>query len=295
MLVLTTWIAVNGTFQQKPRAAGTYQRVEHWGQLPAGTDWGVMTAVGVDASDNVYAFQRAEPVSKVMVFDAQGKYLKSWGENAFTYPHGLRVLLDGSVWLTDRQSQEIFRYDSNGKLLLTIGKKGVAGNNDSTDTFNGVSDVAMGANGDLFASDGEGANTRVVKMTKDGSYIKSWGTKGSGRGQLSTPHCIAMDSKGRVWVCDRGNKRLQIFDQQGQFVDQVTDVGTPVSIAFAKDDMVYVASGAPEHSVTILGSDRRVLERIEGFDTPHGIAVDSTGAIYVAESAGKAVLKYARR
>jgi sugar lactone lactonase YvrE len=205
------------------------------------------------------------------------------------------VLRDGFVWLTDRQSQQIFRYDPHGRLLLTIGRKDVAGDNDSKDAFNGVSDVAMAADGDLFASDGEGGNNRIVKMTKDGSYLKSWGTRGSGQGQLSTPHCIAIDSKGRVWVCDRGNKRLQIFDQQGQWVGEVKDVGTPVSIAFARDDTAYVASGAPENMVTILGPDRQVLERIEGFDTPHGIAIDSRNAIYVAESFGKAILKYARQ
>ncbi len=293
-LAVTT-IAMGAIGGARVREAGAYQRVDHWGQLPAGTTWGVMTAVGVDASDNVYAFQRDEPSSKVMVFDAQGKYLRTWGENTFTYPHGLRVLRDGSVWLTDRQSQQIFRFDPTGTLLLTIGRKGVAGDNDSKDAFNGVSDVVMAPDGDLFASDGEGGNNRVVKLTKDGAFIKSWGTKGAGQGQLSTPHCIAMDAKGRVWVCDRGNKRMQIFDQEGQYVGQVADVGTPVSIAFGRDDTAYVASGAPENMVTILGPDGRVRERIDGFDTPHGIAVDSTAAIYVAESFGKAILKYARR
>src|SRR5882724_9563732 len=194
-------------------AGATYQLVEHWGELPAGTTWGVMTAVAVDPADNVYAFQRGEPTSKVMVFNAQGKLLRTWGENGFVYPHGIRVLRDGSVWTTDRQAQLISRFDPGGKLLMTIGRNGVAGDNSSKDAFNGVSDVAMAANGDLFASDGEGANTRVVKMSKDGAFITFWGTKGAGQGELSTPHCIAMDSKGRVWVCDRGNKRLQVFDQ----------------------------------------------------------------------------------
>jgi sugar lactone lactonase YvrE len=280
---------------QAAGAAATYTAVEHWGELPAGTTWGVMTAVAVDAADNVYAFQRDEPASKVMVFDRQGKLLRTWGENGFAYPHGIRVLRDGAVWTTDRQAQLITKFDPGGKPLLTVGKKGVAGDNNSMEAFNGVSDVAMAANGDLFVSDGEGGNARVVKISGDGTFIKFWGTKGAEHGQFSTPHCIATDSKGRVWVCDRGNKRLQAFDQNGTYLSEMIGVGTPVSIAFAKDDTLYVAAGAPEHSVTIVSPDGRVLETLTGFDTPHGIAVDSTGAIYVAESFGKAILKYVRK
>jgi peptidylamidoglycolate lyase len=281
---------------QSRAAADTYLPVPHWAELPAGTAWGVMTAVDVDAAGNVYAFQRSEPAAKVMVFDSHGRYSRSWGENTFTYPHGLRVLRDGFIWTTDRQAQQILEFDANGKLLASMGRKGVAGDNSSRDTFNGVSDVVMAANGNLFASDGEGGNTRVVKLGKDGTFITSWGAKGAGPGEFNTPHCIAMDSKGRVWVCDRGNNRLQVFDQDGKYLQQVKDVGTPVSIAFARDDTMFVASGAPEHMVTVIAPDGRVVQKIEGLDTPHGIAVDSTGTtIYVAESMGKAILKYVKR
>src|SRR5438552_1794902 len=121
-------VATAGSIPASARAAtGTYRLVENWAQLPPGTEWGVMTAVGVDAQGNVFAFQRSEPTSKVMVFDARGKYLRTWGEGAFTYPHGLRVLRDGMVWIADRQMQQVLKYDAGGKLLMSLGQKGVAG------------------------------------------------------------------------------------------------------------------------------------------------------------------------
>jgi DNA-binding beta-propeller fold protein YncE len=270
---------------------GTYKLVDNWAQLPSGMKWGVMTAVGVDSKDNVYAFQR-EVATEVLVFDSQGKYLKTWGEGLFEYPHGLRVTADDSVWLTDRKMQQMFKFDLNGTVLMTLGKKDVVGDNDSQDTFNGVSDVVVGANGDLFVSDGEGGSNRVVRFSKDGKYIKSWGTKGSGPGEMSGPHNIAMDSKGHLWVSDRGNKRIQIFDQDGKFIDQMTQFGTPAAIFITKKDIVYVADPVPENRVVIGTTDGNVLQKIEGLDNAHGIAVDSHGTIYVAESFGHNVLKY---
>ena len=276
-------------------ADGTYQRIENWAQLPAGTTWGVMSWVDVDASGNVYAFQRAEPSAKVMVFDAAGRYLRSWGETQFEYPHSLRVLRDGNVWLTDRKLQQVFKYDPAGKLLLTIGQRGVTGDNNSRDLFNGVSDIVMAADGTLFVSDGEGGNTRIVKLSKNGVFIKSWGSKGTAPGQLNGPHCVTLDSHGRVYVCDRSNKRIQVFDQNGTYLAQFTQFGTPASIVIGKDNVMYVAAGEPDNKVTIGTTGGTVVDTIEGLNSPHGMAVAPDGAIYVAQSAGKAVVKFVKR
>ena len=220
--------------------------------------------------------------------------MKTWGEGTFPYAHGMRALRDGFIWTTDRQAQVVLKFDADGKQLFSLGQKGVAGNMDSTDAFNGASDVAMAENGDIFVSDGEGQNTRIVKFSKDGTFMKSWGTKGAGPGQLQTPHAIFIDSRGRVWVGDRGNKRLQIFDQDGKFLDQMTQFGTPASL-FIQGDMLYVAAPAPENRVTIGTTDGKVLETIDGLDAPHGIAVDAGGAIYVAQSGGKAIVKFVKK
>jgi len=287
-------VAIVATAHPFSAAESRYTRVDNWAQLPPGYTWGTMSAVAIDASGNVYGFQRDDPTSKVIVFDAHGKYVKTWGEGSFPYAHGMRALRDGGIWTTDRQAQLVLKFDVNGRQLFALGRKGVAGTMESTDAFNGASDVAMAESGDIFVSDGEGQNTRVVKFSRDGTFIKAWGTKGAGPGQLQTPHAIFIDATRRVWVADRGNKRLQIFDQDGMFLEQMTQFGTPVSL-FIQGTTLYVAAPAPENKVTSGTTDGKVLETIEGLDAPHGIAVDAAGSIYVAQSGGKSIVKFIRR
>jgi DNA-binding beta-propeller fold protein YncE len=281
---------------------GAYQLVESWAQLPSGIQWGVMSAVDIDSHGTIYAFKRSEPGQKpgemssmIMVIDPSGKFLRSWGQNTFMSAHGLRVLRDGFIWITDKTGDQVFKYSPDGELLMTLGKKGVAGDNNSTDTLNGPSDVVMAKNGDIFVADGESTNTRVVKFSKDGKFIKFWGTKGAGPGELNLPHNIAMDSEGRLYVADRSNKRIQVFDQEGKYLDQMTQFGAPAAIFITKDDTLYVAAGAPENRVTIGTKEGKILDRIEGLNAPHWVAVDSSGAVYVAEVAGQALLKFVKK
>jgi peptidylamidoglycolate lyase len=283
------------------RAAGDsyqYQQVENWAQLPADAKWGVMVGVGIDAKGNIYALQKDDEAtktsSKVMVFDSKGKFEKEWGEGEFPGAHSLRVY-DGSVWIADRKLQQVLKLDTDGKVLLSLGQKGVAGDEASENAFNGVSDVAVAKNGDIFVSDGEGGNSRIVKFSKDGKFIKFWGAKGSDPGQFKTPHNIAIDSKGRVWVCDRGNKRLQVFDQDGKFLEQVTQFGTPHVFLISNDDVMYVAANAPENRITIGTTDGKILGTIDGLNDPSDLAIDATGAVYVSETADTIVRKYVKK
>ena len=301
--VILTVVAVAATHHSNVRAGdGSYQVVENWAQLPSGMQWGVMSAVDIDSHGTIYAFKRSEPgqkagemASMIMVIDPSGKFLRSWGQNTFMSAHGLRVLRDGFIWITDKTGDQVFKYSPDGELLMTLGKKGVAGDNNSTDALNGPSDVVMAKNGDIFVSDGESTNTRVVKFSKDGKFIKFWGTKGAGPGELNLPHNIAMDSEGRLYVADRSNKRIQVFDQDGKYLDQMTQFGAPAAIFITKDDTLYVAAGAPENRVTIGTKEGKVLDRIEGLNAPHWVAVDANGAVYVAEVAGQALLKFVKK
>jgi DNA-binding beta-propeller fold protein YncE len=301
--VLIALAAVATIHPSNVRAAdGNYQLVENWAQLPLGMQWGVMSAVDIDSHGTIYAFKRAEPGEKagemssmVMVIDPHGKFLRSWGEHTFLSAHGLRVLRDGFIWITDKTGDQVFKFSPDGELLMTLGKKGVAGDNASTDALNGPSDVVIGKNGDIFVSDGESTNTRVVKFSKDGKFIKFWGTKGSGPGELDLPHNIVMDSEGRLYVADRSNKRIQVFDQEGKYLDQMTQFGAPAGMFMTKDDMLYVVAGAPENRLTIGTKDGKVLDRVEGLNAPHWVAVDSSGAVYVAEVAGQALLKFVKK
>jgi sugar lactone lactonase YvrE len=302
-MVLMAAVVVTTMRPSKVRAADEkYQLVENWAQLPQGMQWGVMSAVDVDSHGTIYAFKRSEPGEKagtmssmIMVIDPHGKFLRSWGEHTFMSAHGLRVLRDGFIWITDKTGDQVFKYSPDGELLMTLGKKGVAGDNDSTDALNGPSDVVIGKNGDIFVSDGESTNTRVVKFSKDGKFIKCWGTKGTGPGEMNVPHNIAMDSEGRLYVADRANKRIQVFDQDGKYLDQMTQFGAPAAIFITKDDMLYVVAGAPENRLSIGTKDGKILDRVEGLNAPHWVAVDSSGAVYVAEVAGQALLKFVKK
>jgi DNA-binding beta-propeller fold protein YncE len=284
-----------GSASQVRSATARYHAVANWATLAPGTTWGVMSWVDVDRQGNIYVFQRSDPSAKVMVFDAGGRYVRSWGEDMFAYPHALRVLRDGHIWTTDRQLQQIFCFDTDGRLLVTIGRRGLKGDDSSRDRFNGVSDVVMADDGTLFVSDGEGGNHRIVQLTREGRFIKSWGSAGDGPGELDGPHCVTLDAQGRVYVCDRANRRIQVFDRQGAFVAEMKQFGTPASIVITDEGLMYVAAGAPENKVTIGTTDGAVLQTIDGLDSPHGIGVGPDGSLYVAQSSGKAVLKYARR
>jgi DNA-binding beta-propeller fold protein YncE len=219
-----------------------YRPVENWAQLPTGIQWGQVIGVQPDAHGNLWVFHRSEP--PILEFDASGKFLKSFGAGMFVQPHGLSIDPEGNIWTTDQQGkdgkgQQAIKFSPDGKVLMTLGKAGVAGI--GPDTFNGPCDVVVAPSGDIFVADGHGGDTnaRVVKFSKDGKYIKEWGKKGSAPGEFDTLHSIAMDSKGRIFVADRGNSRIQIFDQDGKFLDQWKQFGRPSGIYISKKDTLY--------------------------------------------------------
>jgi hypothetical protein len=275
-----------------PGADSRYHLVENWVQFPPGvTKWGAATGVDVDSQDNVYVLNRNDAMP-IMVFDRQGKFLRSWGQGMFKTTHFLRVDSSGFVWVTDRGDMQAFKFSPEGKLLLTLGKKGVKGDNESHDTFNGMADVAIAKNGDIFIADGEGPNTRVAKFSPSGTFLKWWGGKGSAPGQFNEPHSIAIDSKGLLYVGDRGNRRIQIFDQTGKFKAQWTGFGTPWGV-FVKGDRIYVVDGTANNCLLIASrKDGKILDRIDGLVNATAVTVDSAGAIYIAEVNGANVKKF---
>ena len=295
LLSAVALIAIVHTPRARAAAGGRYQLVESWVHFPAGvTHWGMATGVDVDSHDNVYVFNRI-PAFPIMAFDKRGQFLRSWGAGMFTTTHFLRTDRAGNVWVTDRGAHEVFKFSNTGALMMTLGKNGVAGDNTSETTFNGVADVAVAKNGDVFIADGESTNTRVVKFSKDGTFIKWWGGKGAAPGQFDMPHSIALDDKGRVYVADRSNNRIQIFDADGKFLNQWTNFGTPWGVT-VKDDRIYVVDGTAANCLFIANlRDGTLIEKIDGLSNPTAVAVDSTGAIYVGEVNGANVKKFVRR
>jgi DNA-binding beta-propeller fold protein YncE len=183
------------------------------------------------------------------------------------------------------------KFSPKGKLLMTVGKPGVPG--DGPDTFNGPSDVLVAPNGNIFVADGHGGNTnaRIVKLTKEGKFIKAWGKKGSGPGEFDTPHGLAMDAAGRLFVADRGNSRVQVFDQEGKFLEQWRQFGRPSGIFIDKKDMIYVSDSTSTEQINPgfkqgirIGKvkEAKVAEFIPWLEgnTLEAVAADDAGNVY---------------
>ena len=199
---------------------------------------------------------RIKNIDTVFKFDSRGNVVRSFGSGMFIWPHGLLVDREGNVWVTDavgaqgvamaakagvRAGHQVVKFSPDGKVLMTLGEAGVAGSDESH--FMSPSAVAVAANGDIFVADGHdvNGNNRVVKYTRDGKFIKSWGKTGYAPGEFRSLHALAIDARGRVFVADRANNRIQLFDQEGKFLQIWTQFGTPSGIFFDEQDQIYVA------------------------------------------------------
>lgn len=268
------------------QSAGSYRISTTWAQLPPGVEWGKVIAVACDDKDNVWILRRSEP--SVLVLTADGKFVKSWGQGLFAQgAHFIHVDHDGFVWTTDNVDNTVYKFDQNGKLLMTLGKRGVAGDNTSRDLFDGPSSVAVAPNGDFFVTDGY-RNSRMVKFSKDGTFIKViGGVKGNAPGQFDLPHAVVVDAMGRLIVSDRNNKRVQILDQDGRFIEQWPDLNLvrPAGLIAAADGTVYVSDTNPEGATIKVVRNGKVASLIGGLDgLPHFIAMDRSGALYMADA-----------
>lgn len=269
-----------------------YRPVAGWPQLPQKLVLGPVSAVATDAKDRVFVAHRGP--KPVLVFDRDGTFVRSWGDDHIKTPHGLRVDHEGSVWVTDIGNHLVMKFDPEGKLLLSLGTKGRAG--DKPDQFDRPTDVAVTPTGEFYVTDGYG-NARVLKFDRVGMLLKQWGTKGKGEGEFDLPHAVCLDAKGRVYVGDRENNRVQVFDAEGKFLHQWKESGAPYGL-FLAGDRLFVADGRAGW-VRALGPDGKSVGRFgeKGtaagqFQMPHMLCVDSRGDVYVAEVNNKRVQKF---
>jgi peptidylamidoglycolate lyase len=263
-----------------------------WAQLPADLPWNASTTnIAPDGKGNVVVLVRGMPYFRM--FTTDGKFVRSWGEaGSFVEPHSLIYDREGFMWTTDSNGHVVMTFDSTGKVLLTLGKKGMTGDNTSQDLFNRPNAVAVAPNGDIYVSDGY-VNSRVVHFNKDGKFVRIiGGTKGTEPGQLQLPHGVVIDSQGRIIVADSDNKRIAIFDKNGKFVENWPFLSRGGMVITA-DDTLYV-SDVNEGSVTILKNGKR-LETIGGLGRPHGIGLDKDGTIYASDSTNRAVMKITKK
>jgi outer membrane protein assembly factor BamB len=287
--------------------AHRYEVIENWGKLPDGWRYGEVAAVGVDSRDNVYVFSRsAHPMT---VFDRDGNFLRSWGEGLFSRPHGVHIAPDDTLYCTDDGDHTVRRMTTDGKLLLQIGVPGEPAPYMSGDPMNRCTHTALSPQGDIYVADGYG-NARVHKYAPDGKRLFSWGEPGTDPGEFNIVHNICCDEDGWVYIADRENHRIQVFDGKGRFETQWNNMHRPcgLSMTRGRNPIAYIGETGPSMSVNAnspgigprvslwtLQGERiaRVGDASRGhasqFTAPHGVAVDSRGDIYVGEVARTAM------
>ena len=306
---------------------GSYQTGQRFGQLPDGRQWGGVIAVtpGIDGA-SIWAFERcggdclkSPDVPPVLHFDASGKLLASFGAGMFVFPHGIALDKQGNVYVADGEGKNgkghvVVKFSPDGKVLMTLGHPGMPG--DAEGYFNRPTQAVVALDGTIFVADGHGpgSNARIVKIAPDGKWLKTWGKEGKGPGEFDVPHGVALDSQGRVFVADRSNSRLQIFDQDGKFLAEWKQFGRPSAVFIDKNDTIYVADSQTEDKEHCtpdpgcrrgirIGSakDGSVQYFIPRANPPtdlsggEGVATDAAGNIFGAENIGKGLRKYAKQ
>ncbi len=313
---------------------------QNWGELPAGRTWGSSAGIDIDPIDgNVWAYERcgagsfgagapitcdSNPVDPVFKFDRNtGAVLANFGGGIMVTPHGIHVDPQGNVWIADfanneagTKGQQVHKFSPTGELLLSLGTAGQPGS--GPNQFNQPNDVVVAPDGSIFVSDGHngqgmttnpameegraaGSTARILKFAADGSFIKQWGQIGVRHGEFRTPHAMVIDSRGRLWVADRGNHRLEIFDLEGNYLESRYMFGRISGLYITADDMLYAidSESSPtshvgwRNGVRIGHIDRdQVTAMIPPFEREdrvyqgtagEGIAVDADGNVYAAE------------
>ena len=303
-----------------------YEVIEGWERMPEGWSFVEVAGVACDSQDRVYVFNRGE--HPVIVFDKEGRFLNAWGEGMFVGPHGIFIDRADNLWLADDKNHVVHKCSADGRILMTLGTPGEAADTGykigvspvrrAAGPFHRVTNVAVLPDGDMYIADGYG-NARVHKFSAQGELLFSWGEPGRGPGQFILPHGIAVDSAGLVYVADRENSRVQIFNGRGQYLREWGFVNRPYDIFIDEQDTLHIAEGgflnymmkrsegplpahdqtmicppeghAPIARVTVCDPDANIMCQIGGenpvlpgnFIAPHGIWADSKGDLYVGE------------
>ena len=285
-----------------------YRMLENWGALPEGVKWGSTIGIIPDGKGGVWIHHRSDP--PIIKLDSSGKVTKTFGKGMFVQAHGFCLDQDGNLWAGDSgpfrdnpstagRGYQFFKFAPDGKVLLTLGKAGVS--KAGRDTFIAPTACAVAPNGDIIIADGhfprpstsQQDGDRLVRFTKDGKYVDSWGRHGPGPGEFDGPHALAFDSQGRLFVADRSNNRIQIFDQQMQFVDDWRHFGRPSGVAITSDDTLYVSDSESGKKIAgvlrnpgwkngiRIGSakDGSLRAFIDGTD-PEGLGADEMGNVF---------------
>ncbi len=329
------WAAGCGGLPEAPTAASqaseesAYPRVNPtpwyevdaaWPKRQASAPWSDMPGVAISKDGNIWCYTRTQPA--VQVYSPAGELVRSWATEANSTAHQIKIDRDGNVWLADIGLHLVRKFTPEGKELLRLGTTGLAGT--STRHLNQPTDMAIASNGDVFISDGYG-NARIVHYDRNGTYVKDWGSLGNYSGNFSIPHAIAIDSKDRLYVADRNNARIQVFDTSGRLLDSWKDVLIPWGFSITPEDDIWVCGSSPmtwrrdpKYPGAPLGCppkdqvlmrfrpDGRPVQLVsipkaeDGKERPgelnwvHCLAIDSSGNIFAGDIIGKRLQKFVR-
>ena len=283
-------------------AQGGYVVDAAWPSGRSEVKWKGASGVAIDGKDNVWVLVRGTPT--VRKFTPDGKLALTWGDKYFKKAHHIRIDGEGFVWISDVDRHVVRKCTPEGKVVLTLGTKNKKGETEKR--FNKPTDMAIAANGDIFVSDGYG-NSRVVHFDSKGKFVKTWGKRGTKPGEFNEPHAIAIDSKGRLYVGDRKNGRIQIFDTSGKFLSEWKDKVVPWGIWVTKDDEIWVCgsskmpSSPPQDQYFVkFNTDGKVLDsftvplgrKAGECDSVHAMAIDSKGNLYASDVKGERIQKF---
>jgi sugar lactone lactonase YvrE len=272
--------------------------------FPSGTTIGPSASVAFDSKGHLFVLNRGpQPLAE---FDPAGKFIRAFGDGLFRRTHGLRIDRDGNIWVTDVGAHIVVKLDPQGQTLLTLGTRGEAGEwNEATQSrhLNEPNDLTIGRNGDIFVVQGHTpgkGDPRVLRFDKKGKFIKSWGGMGTEPGKFNVAHGIALDAKGLLWVADRENQRIQIFDDEGKFIREIKYAGLPCGFDIG-DQYIYMVNGFAGQVVRldlngkVLAATGKPGKGPGEFGEAHFVAVSPKGDIYVADTVNNAVQKFVRK
>jgi sugar lactone lactonase YvrE len=290
LLTFCVCVAAVGIGRLAAQSNASFKVDTNWARLPAGMTWNGNTSwIAADRKGQVVVLVRTAPYFRV--FSRDGAFVKAFGEDGlFQSAHSVTIDPQRNLWVTDSAAHVVQKFSPDGRLLLTLGKKGTAGDNTSRDLFNQPNHVAIAPGGDVYVSDGY-VNARVVQFAADGRFVRIiGGVKGSEPGQLQLPHGVALDSKGRILINDSDNKRVSIFDKNGTFVE-AWPFPSRGGIAVAADDTVYVSD--VNAGIVNVVKNGRLVESASA-DRAHGMDIDTDGSIYVSGASRMTVMKVTR-
>jgi len=271
--------------------------------LPAGVNFGSTSGVAVNSKGNIFVLHRGP--SPVMEFDPGGKFIRAFGTGLFDRPHGLRVDAQDNIWATDVATHMVYKFSPEGRILLVLGNRGSAGEMHPYGhlrLFNEPNDVSVGPAGDIYVAQGHGrGEPKIVKFDKDGNFTKAWGKKGTGPGEFDIAHSVAIDAKGLVYIADRNNQRIQVFDAGGTYLRESKHPGTPCGLFITPDQHLWLAHGHAGQVMKldlngkVLGVTGKQGKAVGQFGEAHFIALNAKGDIYVADTLNWRVQKFVKK